>query len=368
MIGIQEMTRIGGKEENKELGKGINEMLEGGYFDNDEVNLWGTGSLQKEQRVAPMKTADRDSLFESVRHVPLREFLARSGTTGIAGAIYLIPTKVYQTLYDSAKDPDIVADISSAMLGPEQIGGTTMTVDIEVDDQYVPKKYQSGGQLPTETIQTTTATLNFTEGFGINFRITNDLIEDSQFDVIEMHLRNAGAEMGEMASNEAATILASAPDGDGTKNTGAAEASNTYFVGGATNDVNDAIIANLDDGFVSDTLLTTHHAALHSIFQTAGVASNEADLWNKYVNSGWPAQIGPLTIVYNDTAYMWHTSAVRASTVVFNKAKSLLTGRKRWLRIENYSDPVRDLVGATITARQDSVSIYKDSIYEIIEA
>jgi len=368
MIGIQEMKSIVEKEDNKVLGKTILEQLEHGYFDNDEANLWGAGWLQKEQRVTPMKQADREKIFESVRKIPLREFLARSGTTGIAGAIYLIPTKVYQTIFDSAAGPDIVADISSMVLGSDQIGGTTMTVDIEVDGQYVPKKYVSGGQLPTETIQTLTSTLNFTEGFGINFRIANDLIEDSQFDVVEMHLRNAGKEMGEFASNEAATILASAPDGDGTKNTGAAEASNTYFVGGATNDVNDAIIANLDDGFVSDTLLTTHHAALHSILQTSGTQYNEADLWSRYVNGGWPTQIGPLNIVYNDTAYMWHTSAVRASTVVFTKEKSLLTGRKRWLRIENYSDPVRDLVGATVTARQDSVTIYKDSIYEIIEA
>ena len=38
------------------------------------------------------------------------------------------------------------------------------------------------------------------------------------------------------------------------------------------------------------------------------------------------------------------------------------------LRIENYSDPVRDLVGATITCRQDSVTVYNDSICKITEA
>jgi len=368
MIGLQEMARLGDKEENKELGKSIMEMLDRGYFDNDEVNLWGTGLLQKEQRIAPMKPADREALFESVRNIPLREFLARSGTTGIAGAIYLIPTKVYQTLYDSAKKPDITADISSIMLGPEQIGGTTMNIDIEVDDQYVPKKYQSGGQLPVETMQTTQATLNFTEGFGINFKIANDLIEDSQFDVIEMHLRNAGKEMGEMASNEAVTILISAPDGDGTANAAASgDSQNTKFFGGTTAGITTAIMGNLDDGFVSDTLLTTHHAALHSIFATAGTTSNESDIWNKFTNGGWPTQIGGLNIVYNDTAYMWNTSAVRAFTCVFSKQYAMLTGRKRWLRIENYSDPVRDLTGATVTSRQDSVTIYKDANYTITE-
>jgi hypothetical protein len=52
---------------------------------------------------------------------------------------------------------------------------------------------------------------------------------------------------------------------------------------------------------------------------------------------------------------------------MFDKAYALLTGRKRWMRIENYSNPVRDLKGAVVTFRQDSVSIYNDSIGVITE-
>jgi len=48
-------------------------------------------------------------------------------------------------------------------------------------------------------------------------------------------------------------------------------------------------------------------------------------------------------------------------SLILNKENASLTVRKRWLKIENYSDPVRDLVGASITARQDQVSIYKDA-------
>jgi len=55
-------------------------------------------------------------------------------------------------------------------------------------------------------------------------------------------------------------------------------------------------------------------------------------------------------------------------TLVFDKDYALLSGRKRWLRIENYSDPIRDLVGATVTARQDSVTIYNDACANITES
>lgn len=272
-------------------------------------------------------------------------------------------------MYDSAVEADIVDQISLAMIPAEQIGGTTMNVDIAVDESYLPKKYSSGGAMPTETIETTQATLDFSTPWGINFKIANDLIEDSQFDVIEMHLRNAGREMGEYASNEALAILKAASDGDGTLNSGASgDADETKFAGATTMDVRDALLENLTDGFVSDTIVLTHGAALHSVFSTTGVAYNESAFWDSYIMNGWPTQIAGMNIVYSDVNTLTNDKAgTDLVTVVFDRDYALVSGRKRWLRIENYSDPIRDLVGATITARQDSVSIYDDSVCTITE-
>ena len=53
---------------------------------------------------------------------------------------------------------------------------------------------------------------------------------------------------------------------------------------------------------------------------------------------------------------------------MFDKNNALLSGRKRWMRIEKYSEPVKDLAGATVTFRQDSVNVYADSSATITEA
>jgi len=75
-----------------------------------------------------------------------------------------------------------------------------------------------------------------------------------------------------------------------------------------------------------------------------------------------------MNIVYSDVDTLTNDGVMdNLVTVVFDKDYALLSGRKRWLRIENYSDPIRDLVGATVTARQDSVTIYDDSIAVITE-
>ena len=223
--------------------------------------------------------------------------------------------------------------------------------------------------MPTETIQTTQATLDFSTPWGINFKITNDLIEDAQFDVIEMHLRNAGREMGEYASNEALTVLKTGTDGDGTVNASATgNADETKFTGGTTSDIEGAMIGNFTDGYVSDTCVLTHGAALHSVFNTSGLVGNDSALQNQFVTGGWPTQMAGMNIVYSDVNTLTNSKAgTDLVTIVFDKDYALLSGRKRWLRIENYSDPIRDMVGATITARQDSVSVYNDSIYVLTE-
>jgi HK97 family phage major capsid protein len=363
MLSITEM-----RDKTESTAKQIKETLDHGHFDYNEVNLWGTGYNQSpEDRLKPAVVKE---VWDTIKTAPLREFLAKSGTTDIAGAAYLVPTKIYQIMYDSAVESDVVADISIAVIPAEQIGGTTMNVDIAVDESYQPKKYSSGGAMPTETIETTQATLDFSTPWGINFKITNDLIEDSQFDVIEMHLRNAGREMGEYASNEALGVLKAASDGDGTLNSGVTgNADETKFQGGTTNDVVSAMLGNLTDGFVSDTIVLTHGAALHSVFKTCGASANESELWNSFIMNGWPTQIAGMNIVYSDVDTLTNSKAGDdLVTIVFDKDYALLSGRKRWLRIENYSDPIRDLVGATITARQDSVSIYDDSVFTLTES
>jgi len=332
MMGIQEMVQ---KDELQPLIKEVKQRLDDGYFDWDEFGIV--------KHYAPGNPEKRKALMENLRRIPLREFLAKSGTTGIAGAAYLIPDKIYQVMFDSAVEADIVADISIAMIPADQIPGSTLKVDIAVDESYKPKKY---------------------------FQIANDLIEDSQFDVIEMHLRNAGREMGEFASNEALTVLKTATDGDGTVNSAnTGDADETKFLGGTTSDVKRAIKGVVNDGYTPDTMVVTHEAMLHSIIETAGAQYAEVTLMDSFVKEGWPTTLAGMNVIYSDVDILTNSKAfTNCVTIVFDKDYALLSGRKRWLRIEKYSDPIRDLAGATVTARQDSVTVYNDAIYVLTES
>jgi len=374
VLGLQEITK---RTSELESAKQVKKMLDAGYFDYDEFNIFGTSATQKEQRITEMKQADRTAILESIRKIPLREFIARSGTTGIAGAAYLIPTKIYTTLFDSAVEEDHTSwlSIGGTIIPADQIGGTTMKVDIVEDGSYVVKPFASGGQMATQTQKTVQATLDFSTTYGINFRITNDLIEDSQFELIDMHIRNAGREMGEFATNLALTVLKTATDGDGTVNGGASgDADETKFDGGTTNDLASLHQDILNDRYVPNKLVLTYEAWYHSLLSTAFIgAATYSEPWAYNAIIDGPAEKMLGCDVLYSTVPTLHLATDAAGvftdcvSIMFDDRYAMITGRKRWLRIENYSEPVRDLVGATISMRQDSVTVYNDSIGVITE-
>ncbi len=90
---------------------------------------------------------------------------------------------------------------------------------------------------------------------------------------------------------------------------------------------------------------------------------------DRFAQGNWPQTLAGMNVVYSDVDILTENKAMTGCiSVIFDKDYALLTGRKRWLRIEKYSDPIRDLIGATVTARQDSVTVYNDSIYVLTEA
>lgn len=327
------------------------------------------------------KKGVKQNLMQSLRNIPLREFLAKSGTLGIAGAAYLVADKIYDDLIFYSKQTDKVPLISASVVTGWE--GADLKVNIISDATYKPSNYSSGGQLATETVESMQPTLSPID-FGINIRITNDMLEDKQYDLIEYHVRKAAFSMGSHATDLALTVLKTATDGWGTKNSSATgDTDQTKWIGGTTADITDAISANADDGWLSNTMAIMPQAWHHSVRETLGVLTNNADDWWKPVPM--ITQTSPLPDGFNfkveildallSTSSVLHdaTDAPDASpttcvTIIFDRDNALLTGRKRWMRIENYADPVKDLAGATVTCRQDSVTLYNDAIYVLTES
>jgi len=372
MLSIQEMV-----DKTEKQRRELKQALGSGVFHPELCSIFEN-----------QKAADYYELKQSLRNIPLREFLAKSGTTGIAGAIYLIPDKIHEDLIFYSKITDIVPVIGRLVTG---WNGGDLKVNIVSDESYVPHEFSGGGRIPTSTVESMQATIAPTS-FALPIIISEDLVEDAAYDLVEYHVQRAALAMGEKSSELALTVLKTATDGWGTVNGGVSgDADETKWQGASTTDIDDCIAALTDDHWIGNTMVITPEAWEHSVqstlFEYGTAVGSAADTYWKPqqtsrlhgaavlgpVAEGFHIRIGspPLDVLFSTNqalhAAVDTTALTNCVTIVFDRNNALLTGRKRWMQINNYANPVSDLTGAIVSARQDSVTLYDDAIAVITE-
>lgn len=348
---------------------GIQEMVE-----HTEANLKKIKASMEEQNAYHPSDASlyeglsrsvARTVRESLHEIPLQEFL--DDTAATTGA-YLVAAKIHDELMYAAKQYDICPLIGRMA---SEWKGNSLSVDIAKDDSYKATGFSAGGKLPDSNVAVVQATLT-PISFGVKITLTNNLIEDGAFPMIEWHIAQAGKAIGREASDRAIAVLLTSDDGDGTVNSASTgDSDETKWTGGSTSDIALAIRKLGDDEFIPDTLLCTNEAYMHSISIAAREIGHGNDLSPV---EDYNAKLGLLDVVLNNNKRL-HASGDAAGaamtscvSVIFSRKNALLTGRKRWLRIENFSNPIEDLDGAVVSSRQDSVSLFNDSTFVLTES
>ena len=341
-----------------------------------------------------LKDADKAAIYETLRSVSLKdlvlglnlreyygnrlaEFLGHSGAlttgvTGAAGAHYLIPDKVYAELFENARGPDITPLVSNIVDTP----GSYLKIDVEKDRTFKPHFQGSGGEAPDETIDTTQGTIT-PRLFSINIAVTNEMVEDALFDTIETHVRIAGKAMGEFSTLMCLFPIMEDHRAGGTPKYRTEGSYNGVNAGGTycyLSDVFEAEGENAMDGFTTDTLIIPPHAPgtlfMGESNKTWWMAQDQIaiDLTKNPI-----ATIAGMNVVrvfhqvaaLDEAAAAQYYATLSVSSawhaLALNKTYGIQTVRKRWLKIENYSDPIKDLVGAVVSARQGHLVAYADA-------
>jgi len=333
-----------------------------------------------------LKPSVANKIHETLTKVPLRvlieklhlrEYLGHSGAlttgaTGTAGAHYLLPDKIYAELFENARNVDITPLVSNIVDTP----GATLKINVEKDYTFFPHFVGSGGEAPDETLDTAQETIT-PRLFNINIAVTDEMVEDSLFDQMETHVRIAGKAMGEFS-----TLMCLFPIMDDHRAT-----ATTYRVDGAYNavaaggtyayvsDYLEAEGENASDGFSSDVAVMPPHGPSTLLKGEGAGQPYQTELMMAWDLKNNPiGQVAGIDIVrcfhmnagdaYETAANQYYGNLLVSNnwhTLVLNKTYGIQTVRKRWLKIENYSDPIKDLVGAVVSARQGHLVAYADA-------
>jgi hypothetical protein len=262
----------------------------------------------------------------------------------------LIQTEINRTIMEGSEPVKCMRNAVPVF----QMNGNTMQINIGETGTYAPI-ISEGAEIPINN-QTYTARTWTAKKFGERPMITREMVNDSLFSVIELEVRKTGYRV-ENTLNQwmlSALIENAGNDHDIASGTGNDRGINAML---------SARAANLTDGFVSDTIVI--HPGCSALIYAGYVPSYNPEA-QRYINTGiLPTICGmkvlECSVAYSQTSapftataagYEWSpATADDLGALVFDSKACGGIGMREDTRVEQYTDPVRDLVGMSVTMR-----------------
>jgi hypothetical protein len=307
---------------------------------------------------AGLKRSVQRELSETIRRLSLKEFLFKGAATGYglaAGMSYLIAPVLASKIYSgiSAKDigPAVAADII------EDAKGETVYIPATFTRAY--EAGEMGDSVP-QGMQVNRASCTYKK-YICPLISDPDMMEDSQYSLMDLAAKQAGVALAQLTNDQICSVLkrSTRATGMGTKQTASAGGDTTTPANVGT------IAAQVASG--GDTL--------HGVFHPNLLVCTP-EVWHDALSTtaGHPeignGKYGDMNYIIVNSLQLGTVASNRltnAVTFVLEKELALLIARKSWLRIENYADPRRGLMGAFVSARQACAELVDAAIGVLTE-
>jgi hypothetical protein len=320
--------------------KNIREYMDSrGYFDPYECNLFvGVKRSVQREIMETFKTASLKEILDSTQY--------STGALGAQGMHYLVPTYVSMKLYQAMSAVDIAPAVSADV--PQNQTGDKIYINAIVNALAGRSGY---GGFSTSGLKINNAEAKM-ERYTCPIAISNDMVEDNSYNIMQSCIDGAGRAMAKQSNDKICSVLkrTAGTTGYGTKTTEAAGADTTTPANVATCAA-EVAAGEIGCGMFRPNLIVTSH-----------------EVWNDALitTAGHPEVMHPRTPMYDAWYGGYDVVLVNSSqmggavasnrlpdavTIILEKELGIVTARNNWLRIENYSDPVKDLAGAVVSGR-----------------
>lgn len=261
----------------------------------------------------------------------IKSFL--STAAGTEGSL-LIPKKIWETMVMEVDKALIPRSEAMMVFGPGQIPGSSIDVNQEVVNTMDVREVGEGAEIPLDNQEYTSYNLKPVK-YGVTIRITRELQEDAQWDLLAMNIRTAGKRMAE---NENSLIVSDALD----------NATNTVAGGAAVTIANiTRAMQYLEDADYESTTLFIGNEILNDLrnidtFVEANKVGNR-----EMLERGFLGTIFGMNVIKVSTNAGFTTT----TAYVTDKSEAYVIAEKRPLTVENFDLPSYDMSAASITHR-----------------
>lgn len=264
---------------------------------------------------------------------PVRELLL---STAIESTT-LLQTEMHATVLEGAEPWKCMRQACTVL----PMKANTLTIPVGEVGSYAPEVAE-GAEIPISDQDYTAVTLT-AKKYGVRPMITDEMVADALYPVIEMEIRKAGAKLENTLNQIALTNLI-----DNTSaNEHDASGSNLGIKAIAT-----AIKLVKADGFIPDRIVLhpDAEALIMADYIPSGYVGAEAAQSGKLPNL---LGLSPfITNVADASSQTWeYNSDGDIGMVVFDSGNSTVIGERQPITIKRYEDIVRQIQGGTVSAR-----------------
>jgi HK97 family phage major capsid protein len=260
---------------------------------------------------------------------------------GTAGTL-LIPKLIMPTLIEAVQKALVPREMAAEVWGPNQIQGSSFSVNLETPNTMIVREVGEAAEIPLDALDFSSVTFTPVK-YGVAIRITREMMEDAQFDVLQRNIRTAGVRLAE---NETKLILT------------ALDGANSTVAGGAS-----ATIANITEAMYNVEGPNVDFKATDMLIGPEFLNDlRNIDVFveaNKFGNREMMDR-GFAGVIYgmNVAKFSGSTTVVPAAAnakyaYVFDRTQAYGIAIKRDITVENFKLPTFDLEGAAITMRID---------------
>lgn len=262
----------------------------------------------------------------------------------------LIPKLIMPTLVEEVDKTLIPREMAAMVFSPTQIKGSSFTVDLEEPNTLSLRSVGEGAEVPLDNIGFETVTFT-PKKYGVAVRITREMMEDSQFELLQRNIRTAGRRFAE---NETKLILT------------ALDGANATTAGGAA-----ITIANIAESMYdveSNDYVPTEFLVGDEVVQDL----RNIDTFVEADKAGNTAMLdrGFVGTLFGLNVARFSTNAAPSATYakyayIFDRSQAYAIAIKRDLTVENFDLPTYDMEGAVITQRIDVQALRTKAISKI---